>query len=72
MKERKKIPNCTVVFQNDVTVEELVTMFPKGFNGDIVIFGELINSAPNSENTIYGNVYLIGEDTSLDVLGKGY
>ena len=68
MKERKKIPNCTVVFQNDVTVEELVTMFPKGFDGDIVIFGELINSAPNSENTIYGNVYLIGEDTSLDAI----
>ena len=44
MKERKKIPNCTVVFQNDVTVEELVTMFPKGFDGDIVIVKKKSNA----------------------------
>lgn len=68
MKERKKIPKCTVIFPKDVTVEELVTMFPKGFDGDIVILGDLINSAPNSQNTIYGNLYLVGGNTNLDAI----
>lgn len=54
-KEQKAINrNAVVVFNKDVSAEELMKMIPDDFEGDIVIHGELIG---NKDISISGNIF---------------
>lgn len=47
-KERKVIePNATIVFDRDVRYSELMELIPRGFEGTIIIHGELFADKEN-------------------------